>query len=149
MLPQQIPLEKVRNLPQSISRMFMRAHVKHLIQLFESFAFRLRQEEEDEEESGDIPGCVPRESALGGKGGLERWPRNTEDEVEEPGGGGRKGHAEWADVQGISLGGIGERDRTFAGRVNDAEKVDPKGNAGDSGRMMSFVRDEETETGEE
>lgn len=78
---------------------------------------------EDKEPTNDVPDPIVGECALGLEGALETGPGDAENAVEEPGCGGGEGHAEIADVEGVSFGGVCEGDGAFSGRVDDAKEV--------------------------
>lgn len=80
------------------------------------------------------------------KGFEKGGPGDREDEIEEPGCGGREGHSLGADVQRVGFGGVGEGDGAFAGGVDDAEEVEADG---DAGRLGGAGGDPEAEAGEE
>lgn len=144
--PEDIPLEEVGNLAETVCRVDVGRHAEHLIQFFESLALGLRHEQEDQHETDEVPRRVPGECPLRFESRKHPWPGDGEDEVEEPGGSRCQTHAVSTYIQRVRFGRVCERDRTFTGRVNHGEEIDAEGNAGDSGR---FVRDPEAESGEE
>ena len=98
MLAKNISVEKVGNLPQAISGVEMCRHAKDLIQLLQSFAFRLGQEQQYENESDYVPSRVPAESTLGSEGGLQTRIGDGKYEIEKPGRGCGKRHTQRSDV---------------------------------------------------
>lgn len=146
---EQIPLKEVRDLPQPIRGVEVRRHGEHLVQLLEGLPLRLGHEHQDQPPPDDVAAGVERERALRGEGVEERRPGDGEQEVEEPGRRGGQGHAVRSDVQGVGFGGVGERDGTLAGGVDDAEDVDAQRDAGDAGPVVRGLGDPEAEAGEE
>ena len=121
-------------------------HAKHLIQLLQTQRLRLRQAEIRKRPPEHVPRGVPPERALGFERRFERGPRETYDEVEEPGCCGRERHADVADVQRECFGGVREWDGALAGGVHDHVEVDACGDAREAG---GFGGDVEGEAGEE
>ncbi|KFY44905.1 hypothetical protein V495_03218 [Pseudogymnoascus sp. VKM F-4514 (FW-929)] len=121
----QLPtLEEVHELPKPILGKRATLDAKHDIQLLKRFTLRLGQEEEHPEEPDHVPAGVPTECTGGSEGLQETGPGDGEHEVEEPGCGGREGHALGTDVQRVRFGGVGEWHGALTGRVDHPEDVD-------------------------
>lgn len=128
--------------------MIPRPNTKHAIQLLQRPLLRLRQTKITKHKPGEIKRRVVCKRAGGCKGIDEGGPSEGNYEVEAPCGGGGKGHAVFADVEGEGFGGVGEGDGTFAGGVDDHEEIDAGGDAGEAACRVGFG-DEEGEAGDE
>lgn len=84
-LEQDIPPQEIDQALPPPRRMPPRRNPKHLIQLLQRLAFRLRDEEQHPQEANNVPRCVPGERARGAEGREQRGEGHREDEVEEPG----------------------------------------------------------------
>ena len=132
-LSQQISFEEVNKLSPAISSMVSCADTKHLIQFLERLALSFGNEEQNAEETDQVPDSIPRECSLRLEGFEERGPCDGENEVKEPCRGCRQRHSLGSDIKGIGFGGICERDWAFSWRVDDSEKVDSESYACNAG----------------
>ena len=105
------------------------ANVEDSIQLLEGEGLGFREQEVAVHSPEQIPTGVPAEGSGGSESGAQRRPAEGDDEVEAPAGGRCKGHADVADVERESFGGVGERNRAFGGRVDGHEAEDGSGDA--------------------
>lgn len=128
--------------------MIPRPNTKHPIQLLQTPLLRLGKTEITKHKPCEIERRIIRKSTRSCKRIDERGPSKGDDEIEAPGGGGGKGHAVFADVEGEGFGGVGEGDGAFAGGVDDHEEVDAGGDAGEAAGGVGFG-DEEGEAGDE
>jgi hypothetical protein len=103
------------------------ANVEDSVQFLQGERFGLGQQEVAVHGPEDVPAGVPAEGSGGGESGAQRGPAEGDDEVEAPAGGCRKGHADVADVERESFGGVSERNRAFGGRVDGHEAEDGGG----------------------
>jgi hypothetical protein len=79
-----ISVEEVKELPSAICCMVSCSHTKHLVQFFKRLAFGFWNEEQDTEETDQVPDRIPRESTLRLECLQKRRPRDGENKVEEP-----------------------------------------------------------------
>ena len=105
------------------------ANVEDSIELLECEGLSLWQQEVAVDSSEQIPAGVPAEGSGGGESGAQSGPAEGDDEVEAPAGGSCEGHADVANVEWESFGGVSERNRAFGGRVDGHEAEDGSGDA--------------------
>jgi hypothetical protein len=79
-----ISIEEVKELSSAVGCMVSGSHTKHLVQFFKCLAFGFWNEEQDTEETDQVPDRIPRESTLRLECLQKRRPRDGEDKVEEP-----------------------------------------------------------------
>jgi len=79
-----ISIEEVKELSSAICCMVSCSHTKYLVQFFKRLAFGFWNEEQDTEETNQVPDRIPRESTLRLECLQKRRPRDGEDKVEEP-----------------------------------------------------------------
>lgn len=121
MTPEDITLEKVRDLAETVGGVDVGRHAEDLIQFFESLPLGLGHEQKNQHETDEVPRGVPGKRPLRLESRKHPWPGDGENEVEEPGGSRRETHAVSTNIQGVRFGRVCEWDWPFAGRVNNSE----------------------------
>lgn len=94
---------------------------------YQSALLRLGQPQEDHDEGTDVETGVESECTGGGHGGQHARERDGQDGGPEETSGDGPGHADLSVRQREHLGRVGERDGSFAGRVEGGEEVDEEG----------------------
>lgn len=82
---QEVMSKEPKELRNSIAHSSAKLDIEDAVELLQSLAFSLGQEQQHETEADNVPSGIPPKGALGFEGSLQTRPGYGQNEVEQPG----------------------------------------------------------------